>query len=165
MSIENRELKSLWNYSYHLPQDRDWKLSSYKTIINDIHTIDMVKAIVDAISDKIICYCMLFVMRKTINPMWEDPLNRNGGCFSYKVNNTDVPMVWKDLLLSLCGNTLTVDPSKMKLINGITISPKKEFCIIKIWLRDCTLQDTTSIIHINNLSNSGSVFKKHQPEY
>ena len=162
---KSRELYSSWNYYYHLPQDKDWKISSYKIISNNINTIDIVKVLADAISDKIICYCMLFVMRDKITPMWEDPKNRNGGCFSYKVKNSDVPMVWKELFFSLCGNTLTIDPSKMKLINGITVSPKKEFCIIKIWLTDCSLQDPSSIIHIDNLLNSGSSFKKHQPEF
>ena len=159
------ELYSSWNYYFHLPQDKDWRLSSYKTIITNINTIDMVKVLSDTITDKIVRYCMLFVMKESINPMWEDAHNRNGGCFSYKVSNNDVPIVWKDLLYSLCGNTLMVNPIDMKLVNGITISPKKEFCIIKIWLCDCSLHDPSRIIHINNLSNSGSVFKKHEPEF
>ena len=38
-TIRTRELYSSWNYSYHLPQDKDWKLSSYKTILNNINTM------------------------------------------------------------------------------------------------------------------------------
>ena len=30
---------------------------------------------------------MLFLMRDGIQPIWEDEKNRNGGCFSYKINN------------------------------------------------------------------------------
>ena len=159
----SRELYSSWNYYYHLPQDKDWKISSYKTIITNMNTLDILKAIANEISDKIIRYCMLFVMRHNIQPMWEDEKNRNGGCFSYKVNNSDVPTVWKNLLYSLCGNTLMVNTKHMNLVNGITISPKKEFCIMKIWLIDCSIQDPSCIIHIDNLSNSGSAFKKHLP--
>ena len=33
---------------------------------------------------------MLFVMRNGINPMWEDPKNKDGGCFSYKISNKNV---------------------------------------------------------------------------
>ena len=78
---------------------------------------------------------MLFVMRKGITPMWEDEANRDSGCFSFKVANKFVYDVWKTLFYSLCGETLIKDVSQTKNINGITISPKKNFCIIKVWLR------------------------------
>ena len=47
---------------------------------------------------------MLFIMKTGITPMWEDPKNREGGCFSYKITNKFVVDVWKKLSLLLCGN-------------------------------------------------------------
>ena len=47
------------------------------------------------------------------------------------------------------------------LINGLSISPKKKFCIIKIWMRDCTEQNVRKISDIKNLSSHGCLFKKH----
>ena len=108
---------------------------------------------------------MLFVMRENINPTWEDKQNRNGGCFSYKISNKYVYEIWKALLYALAGESLTKDPAHASLVNGITISPKKNFCIVKIWLKDCTVQNPNEIIDIPNLSTQGCLFRKHAPEY
>jgi hypothetical protein len=108
---------------------------------------------------------MLFVMRSGITPMWEDPKNRNGGCFSYKVINKQVPELWKTLFYLLCGETLCVEQKHNKHINGITISPKKNFCIIKIWLDTSLYQDPNMIVQIPNLMKQGCLFKKHEPEF
>ena len=108
---------------------------------------------------------MLFIMRKNITPMWEDKQNRSGGCFSFKVVNKFVHPVWKKLLYMLCGETLCKKKEHSELLNGITISPKKNFCIIKVWLKDCSIQDPTILSEIENLSTQGCLFKKHAPEF
>ena len=118
-----------------------------------------------AIPEKLVKNCMLFVMRDGIKPMWEDPLNSKGGCFSFKVTNKVVSQVWNKLSYILVGETLTNDPRLGKLINGITISPKKLFCIIKIWLKDCTMQNPAQLTIINGLSIHGCLFKRHKPEF
>ena len=70
---------------------------------------------------------MLFVMKENITPMWEDPKNREGGCFSYKVSNRFVGEIWKTLFYMLLGNNICVKAKHNNIVNGITISPKKEF--------------------------------------
>ena len=131
----------------------------------DIDTADKIVAINEAFPDNIIRNCMLFIMRQNITPTWEDPMNRNGGCFSFKILNKQVPIIWKSLIYALCGETLMTDPKKSKNINGLTISPKKNFSIVKIWLSDCSIQDPNNIINIQNLSKQGCLFKKHAPEF
>jgi hypothetical protein len=167
MSHPNHQYALLgkWDLFYHLPQDNTWDLSSYKTIMKNIHRADQLIQLVEVLTDNVIKHCMLFVMRSGITPMWEDPKNRDGGCFSYKVINKHVVDVWKSLFLALCGETLCVDSKYNHLLNGITISPKKNFCIVKIWLRDCSLQDPDIIISIPNLQKQGCLFKKHEPEF
>ena len=108
---------------------------------------------------------MLFVMRNGITPLWEDPKNRSGGCFSFKVINKYVPNIWKSLLCALCGETLMQDIKKNNFINGITISPKKNFCVIKIWMSTCEFHDPSILINIRNLSKEGCIFKRHEPEF
>ena len=154
-----------WNLYYHLPHDKSWELVSYHIIMNNIDTAEKIILLNEEISETIIKNCMLFAMRTGITPMWEDPRNRNGGCFSFKVINKQVYGVWKTLFYSMCGETLCVKPEHNKLINGITISPKKNFCIIKIWLMNCSVQDPNIIIPILNLSKQGCLFKKHEPEF
>ena len=110
--------------------------------------------------------CMLFMMRKGIKPTWEDPKNRNGGCFSYKVTNKNVYKVWKELSYVVVGSTISKQSNFVNNVTGITISPKKNFCIIKIWMSDCSNQNpgvvTTDLKGLNAL---GCLFKKHTPEY
>jgi len=154
-----------WNLYYHLPHDKNWALSGYTIIMNSINTIEEVISLNETINENIVKNCMLFVMRDGITPMWEDPRNRNGGCFSYKVINKTVPEVWRNLFYALCGESLCVEENHNKHINGITISPKKNFCIIKIWLDTSNFQDPNMIIQIPNLLKQGCLFKKHEPEF
>ena len=157
---QSTPLNDKWVLYAHLPHDTDWSINSYKRIAM-MSTIEQVIAVSESIPDKMIINCMLFLMRSNINPMWEDPLNKSGGCFSYKINNNDVASTWKKLSYVLVGETLIVDKKKYKCINGITISPKKNFCIIKIWLKDCSLQNPDVINYFSGFTNHGSLFKKH----
>ena len=154
-----------WNYYYHLPNDKDWTLSSYKNIMSEMNSLEKLVGLNESVTDSIIKNCMLFVMRAGITPVWEDPRNRTGGCFSYKVLNKVVASVWREMTYLVCGGSLTVDHAHMSIINGITISPKHGFCIIKIWTQNCTLQDPAAITPIQNLSRIGCLFKAHVPEY
>lgn len=162
---ESLSLHGKWDLYYHLPHDKQWDLNSYKFIAKNIDCLDTLIALNETIPEKVIKHCMLFVMKSGITPMWEDKENRDGGCFSFKVANKQVFEVWKHLFCSLCGETLCIDSNNNKYINGITISPKKNFCIVKVWLKGCTLQDPSVLIEIPNLSKQGCLFKKHAPEY
>jgi hypothetical protein len=154
-----------WSLYYHLPNDKNWNLSSYKPILENIDSVEQLIAVNEGLTDNIVKHCMLFVMRVGITPMWEDKKNRNGGCFSYKVVNKSVPIVWRELMYLLCGNSLTINQKHMNFINGITISPKRGFCIVKIWLADCSIQDPSIIVQIPLLSKMGCLFKSHTPEF
>jgi len=154
-------LRSRWNMYYHLANDKNWTLSGYKVVMGGIDTLEKLIATNQAVSERMVKYCMLFVMREGVTPLWEDKYNRAGGCFSYKVPNKVVFRLWNDLMYLMCGNTLMVNPDHMRLVNGITVSPKRNFCIVKVWLADCSLQDPSVIVHVPNLSHSGCLFKAH----
>jgi len=158
-------LDGKWDLYYHLPHDKNWELSGYTIIMKSMDTAEKVILLNETITDNVVKNCMFFVMRSGITPMWEDPKNRNGGCFSYKIVNKLVHEIWKNLFYLLCGEALCVDPTLNKHINGITISPKKNFCIIKIWLDTSQYQDANMIVSIPNLLKLGCLFKKHEPEF
>tara|TARA_B110000503_G_C6925528_1_gene320538 strand:+ start:179 stop:691 length:513 start_codon:yes stop_codon:yes gene_type:complete len=158
-------LNDKWSMYYHLPNNKNWDLSSYTVLMDNINSVECVIELNNKLNDHVIRNCMLFVMREGITPMWEDPKNRNGGCFSYKVSNKHVPEVWKHLFYYLCGESICEKPEHCSHVNGITISPKKNFCIIKIWLSATILQDPGCIVPIPNLSKQGCLFKKHEPEF
>jgi hypothetical protein len=130
-----------------------------------IESVEQLIGITEVLPNEVICLGMLFLMKQGIFPMWEDPQNRMGGAFSYKVTNMkEIPSVWKTLMYLLCGGTLMVNPQHQQNVNGITISPKRNFCIIKIWMRDCSLQDPALVTHIPALMETGCMFTKHKTE-
>ena len=158
------ELSDSWILWAHLPHDTDWGLKSYMKIY-EFNTVEQAITITETLPPVLVTNCMLFLMRKGINPIWEDERNRNGGCFSYKIPNKDVPDAWKQLSYSLVGETMSDNKKLLPHINGITISPKKNFCIIKVWLANCSFQDAAVIREVHGITSHGCLFKRHVPEY
>jgi len=140
-------------------------MNSYKKIYT-CSTLEETIAVTETLPESLVKNCMLFLMRDGIKPIWEDPKNRNGGCFSYKVSNKQVYAVWKELSYVLVGDTISAQASFVANVTGITISPKKNFCIIKIWMSTCANQNPAIVTNeVKDLSSQGSLFKKHVPEY
>ena len=158
------DLSDGWILWAHLPHDTDWSLKSYMKIY-EFNTVEQAITITETLPPVLVTNCMLFLMRKGINPIWEDERNRNGGCFSYKIPNKDVPDAWKQLSYSLVGETMSDNKKLLPHINGITISPKKNFCIIKVWLANCSFQDAAVIREVHGITSHGCLFKRHVPEY
>ena len=162
--VNTHPLYDKWVLWAHLPHDTDWGIRSYKKI-SVISNVEQMLSLYSILPEKLIKNCMLFLMRDGIDPMWEHPDNRDGGCFSYKVGNKTVPQVWKNLSYTLVGETLTNNHKMGKIINGITISPKRSFCIIKVWLKNCNMQNPQKLSDVPGLSPQGCLFKRHKPEY
>ena len=161
----SHSLSDTWILWAHLPHDTDWSIKSY-TKIYEFNTLEQAVTITEMLPPKLIINCMLFLMRKGINPIWEDERNRNGGCFSYKIINKDVPGAWKQMSYLLVGETMSENVKMLSHINGITISPKKNFCIMKVWVANCLFQDATVINdNVEGVSSHGCLFKRHAPEY
>uniref|UniRef100_A0A6C0KQH4 Eukaryotic translation initiation factor 4E n=1 Tax=viral metagenome TaxID=1070528 RepID=A0A6C0KQH4_9ZZZZ len=158
-------LNNKWNLWAHLPQDPDWTVKSYKRIIQ-FNNVEETIAVTESLPEGLVKNCMLFVMKDGITPMWEDHKNRNGGCFSYKVSNKNVFEVWRDLTYVLTGETISSNSQFVNCVTGITISPKKNFCIIKIWMTNCDHQNPHVITNeLKHLQPHGCLFKKHTPEF
>tara|TARA_B100001123_G_scaffold363395_1_gene421161 strand:+ start:148 stop:672 length:525 start_codon:yes stop_codon:yes gene_type:complete len=162
--MHEHPLYDKWVLWAHLPHDTDWSLSSYSKIL-ELSTIEQVISLYNSIPALMVRNCMLFLMRRGINPTWEDEKNSNGGCFSFKVSNKAVPAVWKELSYLLTGETVSIDRDFQKNITGITISPKKSFCILKIWMCDLNYQNPKNIARIKGLPIQGCLFKKHKPSF
>ena len=162
---EYNKLSDKWTLWAHLPHDTDWSIKSYKLIFT-VSNVEETIAITETLPPILVQNCMLFWMREGIKPTWEDPKNRNGGCFSYKVVNKTVYDSWKELTYFTLGSTLSKQMSFVDKVTGFTISPKKNFCIIKIWMADCANQNPAIVTNeIKGIVSQGCIFKKHAPEY
>jgi hypothetical protein len=165
LTQEFHTLSDNWCLWAHLPHDTDWSIKSYKKIYT-MRSVEETIAVTETLPDILVKNCMLFLMREGIQPIWEDPKNRSGGCFSYKVSNKNVYETWKELSYMLVGNTISKQNSFVVNVTGVTISPKKNFCIIKIWMSTCANQNPEIITNeIAGISSQGCLFKKHAPEY
>jgi len=158
------KLSDNWTLWAHLPHNTDWTLKSYIPI-STFSTVEETIAVTESLPPALVENCMLFMMRKGITPMWEDPKNREGGCFSYKVLNKSVQTAWKELTYSIVGGFVSSKTGFFESVTGITISPKKNFCIIKIWMKNCDYQNPAVVNTIKGLQAQGCLFKKHIPEY
>ena len=141
------KLNNEWILWFHDPINNDWSFESY---IN-IHTINTIEAfweIFNNINKLNVENGMFFLMKNGIKPMWEDEQNRKGGCFSYKVNNKQIIQTWTKLVYKLVCENLACNIKNTTTINGITISPKRNFCIVKLWLKSCDLKDPYEIKQI-----------------
>jgi len=162
---EFHPLSDKWTLWAHLPHNTDWSIKSYIPISTFTSVEDTI-AVTENLPSILVENCMLFIMREGIKPTWEDPRNRNGGCFSYKVVNKNVYKVWKDLTYVLVGDTISKQSDFVNSVTGITISPKKNFCIIKIWLSNCKNQNPAVVTNdVKGIVPQGCLFKKHTPEY
>lgn len=159
------KLSDNWTLWAHLPHNIDWSIDSYIKI-HTFKNVEETIAVTETLPPILVENCMLFIMREGIKPTWEDPKNRNGGCFSYKVTNKNVHKAWKELTYVVVGGTISKDTKFVNTVSGITISPKKNFCIIKIWMSDCLHQNPNVVTSdLKYISSQGCLFKKHTPEY
>lgn len=160
-------LRNKWVLWAHLPQEpADWKTLKGFDKVSKFKTVEDAIAVTESLKEGVVKNCMLFLMKEGINPLWEEPKNRNGGAFSYKVTNKHVLDVWRDLTYLLVGETISTNEKFVNAVTGITISPKKNFCIVKIWITNCDYQNPTIVSNeIRNLPPTGCLFKKHAPEF
>jgi hypothetical protein len=153
-----------WTLWAHLPHNTDWSLKSYIPI-STFSTVEETIAVTESLPSQLVENCMLFMMKEGISPMWEDKKNRDGGCFSYKVLNKNVSKAWSDLIYRIVGGSISNSVAFVKSVTGITISPKKNFCIIKIWMTNCDHQNPNVVNPIKGLIAQGCLFRKHTPEF
>ena len=145
-----------WSLWYHSINDTSWEKSSYTPMV-DINNFFDYKFIIDNFKQNHYQNGMFFCMKEDIFPNWEDPNNRMGGCLSFKVYSKNIVNEWNILLLKC------ITGSIMKIKNNISISPKKEFNIVKIWFVDNNEGYKDNFIEYGNDFNlETSVYKKHE---
>lgn len=158
MTLHN--LNNEWTLYIHYPNDINWDISSYK-IITKIKTIENAINVFNLISEDLYTKCMFFLMRNDIKPTWEDEHNIDGGAFSYKISNDIIKRIWKNVCYQTVGESLLKDISNSSVINGITLSPKKNFSILKIWTKNCCVTDSECINYFDEFTSENCIFKKH----
>ena len=140
-------LNSKWVVWYHNPSDKSWDRDSYKDIL-EIESLEDFFVLKNSWEKclPLVSEGMFFLMRKlksgkVIYPQWEDINNKHGGYWSFKINKDLAQEVWFKLCSFTIGEYICENVQESQNVNGISISPKKNFCIIKIWNNNSKKED------------------------
>jgi len=154
------KINNKWDIWFHSINDSNWKKDSYQKIFSIENLLDY-KYLIDTYQQNHYQNGMFFCMKEDIFPNWEDPDNRNGGCLSFKIPSVKIIEGWNDLLLRCIKEIILEDNNDE--INGISISPKKEFNIIKIWFKNHGFKYSQHFYEEENslIKLDKSLYKKH----
>ena len=158
MNIQDNYLNDVWCLYFHDPYDMNWENSSYK-FITTISSVDDFIQVFKSFND-LWSRGMFFIMREHITPRWEDDNNKNGGCFSYKINKDELIDKLFDIISLVIGETLGINDLISHNINGISICPKKNYHIVRIWIKS-NINLNKDNYNFNIPSYSTIMYKSH----
>ena len=127
-------LNDIWCLYFHDPFDHKWDIKSYR-LLSTISSVEEFVMIFNVYKD-LFSNGMFFIMREDIFPTWEDPDNRQGCCISFKIPNNILKEQFDLILNNILSEDILKDKDDTDYLNGFSIIPKKEFNIIKLWLRN-----------------------------
>jgi len=134
--MEDIVLNNTWTLYFHDFMDSNWNRESYEKLVS-IHTVREFWTIMTIVKDWL-SMGMFFFMRDEIFPKWDDNENKDMSYLSMKVLKANTGDLMEEMLVMLLSSSLLKDKDNDKqggnLINGISVSPKKNFCICKIWV-------------------------------
>jgi hypothetical protein len=144
---EEHMLHDTWTLYFHEPSDTDWTMASYVRL-EQLSSVESFWQVHEAVK-KYLNRGMFFLMREHVFPCWDDPSNVEGGCISIKVLKDDLEAFWEEAVTRMLGESLIRPPragdadddDSWAIVNGVSTSPKRYFCICKIWLKDGTKTD------------------------
>ena len=156
------KLNTNWCLWYHSLTDKEWTQKSYRNLFTVTNLYEL-KALNDIIELNHLQNGMFFLMREDIFPTWEDPDNREGCCVSFKISGSILREQWNSIVNRIVTEDILIDKERTDFINGISIAPKKEFNIVKLWLREHN-QNYTDILkeYEPHFTKDKALIKKHE---
>ncbi len=142
---------ALW---FHNPNDINWEISGYHKILN-FESVEEFWVLYNLLKQNIIQYGMYFLMKSNIQPIWEAPENINGAVISIKIVNTMAQTEWEKFSVYFIAGAFGDNA------NGISISPKKNFNIVKIWYKDTFDFNTFKLPAEFSIYNDKLLYKKN----
>ena len=116
----------LW---FHGVNNTKWDISSYKKIMSVDNLVDLTN-ILKSVEYKIFPNAMFFLMIEGVDPIWEHPKNKDGGTWSFKIEDSRIQEIWYKINILFITNNIFKEDMP---IFGISVAPKKGYYILKIW--------------------------------
>jgi len=124
----------LWHHSF---DSGNWELNGYNkyATISTVEEFWLIYNDLPSINNK----DMWFLMRDGIPPRWEDPKNKEGGSFKFRVRGEHAENTWLALSSYLVTENICINPVDSELISGLGVSPKNNgYVTISVWNLDQT---------------------------
>jgi translation initiation factor 4E len=137
-TTDTTKLQYTWVLWYHDPENRDYSMDGYIKV-GDFSTIQQFWSVIDVIPKEAWECGMFFFMRKGYRPRWEDSEHESGGAWSKKIDASQAYTSFIDLMVHCIANEMMVN--RKETLAGISISPKGQFYIVKIWNTTTTVSD------------------------
>ena len=122
-----------WTAYFHEPEDASWTADSYKKL-QELTTWESLGSLFKELGPHKTTNGLLRIMMGQASPLWEDRANIRGGSYCLKVPRRNAIDVYERYVAAAALGQCSKNPANT--IVGVTISPKKGFCIIKIWNLD-----------------------------
>jgi hypothetical protein len=119
-----------WTVYFHEPEDKSMTADSYKKL-QVVSSWEALGSLLRELGPHKTTNGLLRVMRGDYSPLWENKANIHGGSYCLKVTRRNSVEVFQRYLAAAALGSCAKNPDNQ--IVGVTISPKKGFCIIKIW--------------------------------
>jgi len=157
----HNDLSDIWTFYFHDPYDKDWNYSSYIRIC-DLSNINVFKKLSSHVSNNVE-HGMFFLFRESVFPCWDDPGNIDGGSISFKVPKSCVVDFWAVIAQKVLLDDVLVDKDSYApdIVTGLSVSPKKGYCIIKVWFKNLEI-DSVDYLNIDNMYKEGGIFKANK---
>ena len=131
-ALVDAPLHHTWTLYFHDFMDTNWNRESYEKLVS-FRTVREFWTVFKIVKE-LLSMGMFFFMRDDIFPKWDDNENKDMSYLSMKILKTNTGEFMEEVLVMLLGSALFKDRTHRDMINGISISPKKNFCICKIWI-------------------------------
>jgi hypothetical protein len=164
MNINSDIPTGSWTLYFHSPEETKWTLNTFVSL-GSMKTWDDFWNIMDALKIESLSEGMFFMMRDPSPPLWESHQNIRGGCYSFRCQKKEAHDIYLNhIIASMLGQLSTSIENR---INGISISPKRNFNIIKVWNTDAqkfnspsNIQTGFSPIYENDIMYTPFIQKK-----
>ncbi|XP_003702156.2 eukaryotic translation initiation factor 4E type 3 [Megachile rotundata] len=109
------------------------------------------------------------LMRDERYPLWEEPVNQNGGTWRLKCHKSDTEKIWKEVVLAAIGEQFGECVAEGDEICGVTASIRDREDVVHIWNTNAALASKATILEkIHSLLpnvNCTKFYKPHQSHH
>ena len=125
-----------WSLYYHDTENKKWTPDTFDKL-GTVKTWRAFYELFQAIEYDFWAGGMFFFMVDPIPPLWENAANIRGGNYSMRIGS----QIMIDTFIKYCIAAVLGEGTRGKegnILNGVSMTPKKGFFVIKVWNKDST---------------------------